>query len=507
MDFLFSNKIGNLQKLDIKVGDKWADKTLGNNLLNSIFSCIDDKDGIIEEREISLLSKLFERADNLVHATLGDKHISNKELEMLNKQITNKKININDLKTEHLIKVDKKNYTLDAIRQRYPEDKFEIIDDKMYVMVKNKSTGQYVLNVVYDGDDLHIIEKGDKDRGNLSLICDLNGVVRYYVQDNARKNAVADLLYKSLCAKDEYGLPTTSSDFLNNVKNITPGNVEYVIEFYEEEYNQSLEDAIKEEWGLNSKTKSEALGHIECCYEKSLGYKTNFKNNNSQVSNENYKGAIYSVVQRGDTITVTNKNTNKVYKIDMNMLTKELTIDQRVQFKCMLQNLPAEVLADVALELENSITKKEEKDSKYSGIYYGGFYDSISLVNMDNYLTFIHELGHSVDYLGKYYSTSSINDNAEFARAFESEMNAYLAQGGKKYVDADENQKQNIKDTTSNRSSYATKNEREMFAECYTLLMNGNCGSDELILKHFPKTLEAVKKHIAYVRSLDEEVR
>ena len=37
--------------------------------------------------------------------------------------------------------------------------------------------------------------------------------------------------------------------------------------------------------------------------------------------------------------------------------------------------------------------------------------------------------------------------------------------------------------------------------------MLGECQSDSVIVNHFPKTLEAVKKHIKYVRSLPKDVR
>ena len=103
-----------------------------------------------------------------------------------------------------------------------------------------------------------------------------------------------------------------------------------------------------------------------------------------------------------------------------------------------------------------------------------------------------HELGHAVDFNGKYTNTSSIDDNQEFMSAFNEEMEAYIAQGGKKGGPG---------------ATYATTNEEEMFAECYTLLMLGNCGSKDIIVKFFPKTLKAVEKHIEYVRSLPTNVR
>ena len=60
------------------------------------------------------------------------------------------------------------------------------------------------------------------------------------------------------------------------------------------------------------------------------------------------------------------------------------------------------------------------------------------------------------------------------------------------------------KDKTSN---YCTTNEKEMFAECFTLLINGDCQSKEVILKYFKPCLDVVKEMYLKIIKLPPEKR
>ena len=76
-----------------------------------------------------------------------------------------------------------------------------------------------------------------------------------------------------------------------------------------------------------------------------------------------------------------------------------------------------------------------------------------------------------------------------------------------KYVDAG-NKISDLKDFNENSYyNYCTYSIGEMFAECYTLLMLGDCKSKDCILQYFPDTLENVKKHLEWIRQQEQEVR
>jgi len=109
------------------------------------------------------------------------------------------------------------------------------------------------------------------------------------------------------------------------------------------------------------------------------------------------------------------------------------------------------------------------------------------------------------DKIGKYIITYK----TKFNNIFKEEMNAYLAAGHTRY-----NSKVGDFDNCYFRegggrysSKYATYDEQEMFAECYAMLMTGECKSRDLIEDFFPKTLQVIAKHIEYVRSLPDDVR
>ena len=52
--------------------------------------------------------------------------------------------------------------------------------------------------------------------------------------------------------------------------------------------------------------------------------------------------------------------------------------------------------------------------------------------------------------------------------------------------------------------NYCTTNEQEMFAECYTLLMTGNCYSKDTILKNFRKTTVEYNFAIPVLKEIKE---
>ena len=107
----------------------------------------------------------------------------------------------------------------------------------------------------------------------------------------------------------------------------------------------------------------------------------------------------------------------------------------------------------------------------------------------------VHELGHAIDNRNILkYSTQS----EEFKKVFEEEMKAYEAAGNQRYDG-----------TYRAVPNYCTTNEKEMFAECYTMLMFGkpSSSSGELILQYFPKTLEMCKKILQETRNRPPEER
>ena len=110
--------------------------------------------------------------------------------------------------------------------------------------------------------------------------------------------------------------------------------------------------------------------------------------------------------------------------------------------------------------------------------------------NNSKMTTLVHELGHAMDNTRNNNSGNQFSFGEKYYGTFIKE----LAASGLRYDGSDD-------------KLYCTKDINEMFAECYTLLMLGDCQSKDCILKHFPETLENVKKHIEWIRQQEQEVR
>jgi len=238
-----------------------------------------------------------------------------------------------------------------------------------------------------------------------------------------------------------------------------------------------------------------------------------------------YKGANVELKNHdGDTplhIAIKNNASEKEYQLDLEELIKNFPLEDKAKLRAIIQQLPGEVLADIAVELDSSFTNADETFSsvhvvnilrKVCGVCNAEACYSVRTNSVDTTAresTIVHELGHAVDYNGIDKNISSIINNEEFNNIFKEEMNAYLAAGHTRY-----NSKVGDFDNCYFRegggrysSKYATYDEQEMFAECYAMLMTGECKSRDLIEDFFPKTLQVIAKHIEYVRSLPDDVR
>ena len=268
---------------------------------------------------------------------------------------------------------------------------------------------------------------------------------------------------------------------------------------------------LEEEWSLSAAEIKSLKEHINKCMEKPFGYNDKFEKTSSKIDNPYHTGDEFSVTQDGDIITVTNISTGKKHQLNLDKLTARVDADMRVQLKQIIQGLPGEVLEDLCIEMDR-MTSEDTYDG-YNGWYSHGeksdlfkiFLNGTDVINIRNITqnTLVHELGHAVDYNGFISNTSTIGENENFQKTTKKEMENYLAKGNKCYDSGDINSQYSV----DKYYNYCTANAREMFAECYTLLMLGNCNSKNCILTYFPETLKAVEQHLQYVRSLPESKR
>lgn len=282
-------------------------------------------------------------------------------------------------------------------------------------------------------------------------------------------------------AKELNKLIHTEPIDINVIKNVI--NKENIVELFKQ-YHWNEHNIIKD---IQNSTKDKVIQQELITYiETTLNdvYSANLKKfpKKTKIENSNWKGAEYKVKWTNAKVYIKNLETNRKSAIDLEKLVKNLPKAERYILLIRLQNLPGEVLEDIAI------------DANYSNIEMGnaGDYrdwtDTIQLVGGGfGEGTIVHELGHAIDNLFQEdkYSTGL---NNELLSSFKEEKMTNPYEDSNKY--------------------YAATNIKEFFAECYALLMLGDeYRAKECIEKNFPKSFAIVKEMIKEIRQLQPEVR
>ena len=323
---------------------------------------------------------------------------------------------------------------------------------------------------------------------------------------NGIKYPLADDLSKDLYSDSYFGKPVINKAVIANIKKcITPENFEEISKAYQKKTDSNLLDDIEKSHGLDQKTKDELKTHL-----MKMAYSTydKTKTRSSQVKNGFYKGGNYTITSKFGKTTVVDNSTGKKHTLDLDKMLSKLPDAEQAKTLKMMQNLPAEVLIDLSVEINKKINDGKNIGMKNAAAFYTPDDNEITLgVNRpiyDNAEIFVHELGHAIDYNGVILNTAGSTDG-NMKKVFEKELKAYLAKGYKQSEGA--GRKSTVILNGKKQSSYATTDEQEMFAECYTLMMLGDCKSKEVITKFFPETFNAAKKLLAEIRNKPNIVR
>lgn len=356
--------------------------------------------------------------------------------------------------------------------------------------VNNTAYSEEISTIDYD---FSVCDKNEENNTETKLNSN-NNQEDYNFEEDAIQTAIElkELIYDVSLDRSEKVL-----EFFEN--NLDPANIDIVLEEYK---NLTGERSIQEDLNIILLLHPFKKNKIN----KILDSLLNFENLNTKINNEYWQGDPHDVIRKGSTITITNTKTNDTKTLNLATLLKNFnTSEERKRFTEQLQNLPAEVLMDIAaeqttlIELDSSETLNlgNNKTCNATG-YYDPSSDQVALQSDCKISNIVHETGHALDYnrlSGE--NKSSAQNSKNFTEIFNEELEKYLADGNKIY-DYDKNTK---------RETYATANKREMFAECYTLLMTGDCGSKATIEKYFPRMLSYVKQYIEYNRSHSDSIR
>jgi len=409
----------------------------------------------------------------------------------------------------------KNKYTLKNLQKYYPAPEWKITEeDKNFYIIESKEESIY-LEILNDGT-----ARISKGKGYIYKSADGKKIENADGKLRSMPEFLARDVFNNINSVAQKNTSQDLNNLIKHVKDITPENVKEFLKSFKLYCSNEEEDFfsyMNKMPNIPSDKKEILISHVRKCLEKSMGYNDTYMNLNSQVKNEYYTGVSCQVSRKGDYISVVHPDRPwETYSIDLAKLVENLPVEEGIRVKKMIQELPGEVLIDLAIELRNSSLNDGQSDEnqyldssakKKRGFSAAAWYspnnDSITVGvdgDYDRSGTFVHELGHAVDFNGGILNTASSESSKVFQNAFKKEMEVYLSKGNKIY-DGNENIRY------GNGSSYATYNEQEMFAECYTLMMTGNCNSKQLILDYFPNTLKAVGTLLKEVRAMDEAKR
>ena len=244
-------------------------------------------------------------------------------------------------------------------------------------------------------------------------------------------------------------------------------------------------------------------------YAVQNGYDPNLTIENTSVSNKLYQGDSYSVKYNGYNVTIENKTKNRITRLNLSNLLAGMSQDDKLNFIKTIQKLPAEVLEDMAIELDNlQSTSGVNMHTVQSNPDFvaGGFYssDSDSITTKPQHI--VHELGHAIDYHGE-NNSSRITNNPSFKAAFKTGLSRFIRAGNKQYDYNDRTTWSNRIQGIAKLSNYCTANEKELWAEIYTALTTGSCQSYNTIVNYFPEAIEVGKKLLESIRAENHTVR
>ena len=447
--------------------------------------------------------------------------------------------------------IDMSQFSEEAIRAKYSdENKYYIHASGNYIWVNervdNKNGYKYnvICQITYDKNSVKyetIQYNGEKQTSTEYQISNDGKINKVNYSEGYRK--IKEYEYNNNYLVSKYNWKTLDREYVayDNLKkelavnHIDQQNISKIkIDIYQRLNKDNvigtftgfdIITAIQKSKALPEAEKEKMISHIT-----SLLYDANKEIRNSKIENDYYKSEKeYDARFMQHSILVNENNPYKSKWIDFWNIFKygDNNEFEQVRLQQLLQELPPEALMDFASEVKRfkiqyaNITVGEGGHYSYDDTPQGSGKNEIVSIIQD-LETLVHELGHAMDFSynnPEKSNQSKASNSKSFQNAFYEGMYRYKEAGYTRYS-TDENYKsveeQQFDELTLDEqsekgfrcdSNYCTYNIKEMMAECYTLLILGNCKSKNVILKYFPECLECAKEIIKETRNLPDEER
>lgn len=476
-----------------------------------------DKDGNIDVNQFSLetLSAKYKGEQYIIENSNGYTIIKNKDTG-------NTVLKWNDTTKEY---VDENTNTFYKLFD-YPEPTVvmeaentetgrDMLDNYKMAVIKDGKivntricTNNVLTNTFYN-KDYQILKQETIDR-NKDITYNteyLNGekFITYDEKGNVVKFDASENLHTNLSNLN--GDKAYCTKMIKSILEKTPEEINKFMESYAKFQDSELIDDINNTKILTKDKKQEFLKNLTGDFFDIKGYSPFKELKNKQVKNKYYTGDNFDVKFSGHIVNITNNTTGQKTRMDLSQLFSEMSVKDKKNMAKLIQELPAEVLFDLSIECTKINSMRKHKNLKEQKTKVGGFYSPIedeittrAYNSIAAQKILIHELGHAIDN-GEF---SERTTNSEFEKIFLQELKEYTDKGYKQF---DYNNPPNFIEQIFKKNNYCTANVQEMFAECYALLLEGKCGSDDTILKHFPKSLEAAKQLLIDIRKESPEAR
>ena len=303
---------------------------------------------------------------------------------------------------------------------------------------------------------------------------------------------------------------TITKELLSNA--LKPGNRGNFRQLWDvAKRNDFLVDLIK--LGMIS-FKNLSPAQVRDC--QGLGITQVIRTINTKKGSVSHVGTLYQIKIEDNLIRGQTLDTNPVRKftIDLDRLLSTVEEENRAGLRSTILNLPGEVLEDLSIEAD-TLDHAFDTDTIVKKYTLGTYDPDMDLIGTHSDLyALVHEIFHALDFI---YSDFKNNNSSmgggttgignDFFSTFEEEMRDYINNGGKKRERQYDKENDHFTYLNFKKDNYCTLDESEMFAECCTLIVLGDCDSAKTILKHFSKTLVQAKELMIALRSLSSNIR
>ena len=265
--FSYEKGNGKIQEFNLKIGEQWSKQDIKNQELNTIFSLIDDGDGTVSEQEYNLFDRLLKIADSF-GGEKGNKISEKSELQELIEKVKKQEIKISDLKNTPEETFDEEKYSVENLKKRFPEDKYEFkFPMSCQLRIIDKSTGKIAMEIFYTKENeingVYAITEYDKDRNELFRVYGSDKkLVSYIGKDGVRHEVLPEKIYAEITQKKLGFITTTGKNLGKYLNELNKNNIEEILIKYKSVSENSLISDIFSERGLDAELRAEYVKQI-----------------------------------------------------------------------------------------------------------------------------------------------------------------------------------------------------------------------------------------------------